>query len=241
MTYSSAGDAGDLCYAMATVRALGGGTLCLHAEKWTRELMNNAKVASLKSLLEIQPYIDEVRWLEPGEQVTTNLNDFRAEYFRTFLKPGFPVRRNLCEWMLVTHGVPVEEQNNRWLTNIEPIQLAKVVINRTPRYHNKLFPWKKVLLKYGNDVGFVGSNQEHQQFCNHFGQVPRIQTDSLLALAQVIAGAELFIGNQSCPYAIAEGMKKRAILEVCRWLPNCLFERADVIHGWDANFELPEL
>lgn len=241
MTYKHAGEPGDITYSLPVIRALGGGVLCLHAENWTRERMDQAKVDSIKSLLETQPYIEEVRWLKEGEVVDVNLNDFRSPYFKQFGKPGFPVRRNLCEWMLLTHGVPVEEQNTRWLTNIEPIQRAKVVINRTPRYQNKLFPWPKVVEKYGADLGFVGSTQEHRQFCLQFGQVPRIETASLLALAQVIAGAELFIGNQSCPYAIAEGMKKRAVLEVCRWLPNCLFDRADVIHGWDANFELPDL
>jgi len=62
-----------------------------------------------------------------------------------------------------------------------------------------------------------------------------------LDLAQVISGADLFIGNQSCAYAIAEGLKKRAVLEVCTWLPNCLFHRPDVTHGWDFGTKLPDL
>lgn len=238
-SFSSAGDFGDLIYQCVVIRALGGGPLFLHAENWTRERMTDEKLNSIKTLLETQPYIESVKW--KNGPTDRNMNDFRSEYFRTFGKPGFPVRRNLCEWMLRTHGVDIEEQNKRWLVGIEPIHRAKVVINRTPRYQNKLFPWWKVVQKYGNDIGFVGSGIEHQQFCNQFGHVPWIETSSLLALAQVIAGAELFIGNQSCPYAIAEGMKKRAVLEVCRWLPNCLFHRADCAHGWDAAVELPEL
>lgn len=241
MKFGHAGDHGDICFSLPVIRVMGGGTVCLHAESWTRERMDDQKVSSLKSLLETQPYIEEVRWLKPDEQVGVNLNDFRAEYFRTFGRPKFPVNRNLCEWMLLTHGVPVEEQNKRWLVGIEPIRSAKVVINRTPRYQNKLFPWAKVVAKYYSDIGFVGTKQEHRAFVDQFGYVPWIDTSSLLALAQVIAGAELFIGNQSCPYAIAEGMKKRAVLEVCRWLPNCLFHRADCTHGWDSNVELPDL
>lgn len=241
MTFGHAGDGGDCVYSACVIRALGGGTLCLHAENWTREKMDGQKVESLRSLLSTQPYIDDVRWLSRDEQVDVNLNDFRSEYFRTFGRPGFPAERNLCEWMLRTHGLPVEEQNKRWLVGIEPIRRAKVVVNRTVRYQNKLFPWAKVIEKYGSDIGFVGSRDEHRLFGRQFGPVPWIDTGSLLALAQVIAGAELFIGNQSCPYALAEGMKKRAVLEVCRWLPNCLFNRADCTHGWDASVELPDL
>lgn len=236
-----AGDVGDCVLAMCAFRALGGGTLCLHAENWTREKMNDVKVESLRSLLETQPYIDGVRWLEKGEQVQVNLNDFRAPYHKTFGRPDFPVKRNLCEWMLLTHGVDQEEQHKRWIVGLEPIRAAKVIINRTPRYQNKSFPWFNVMDKYGADIGFVGTKQEHHDFSRQFGKVQHVQTNSLLSLAQVIAGSDLFIGNQSCPYAIAEAMKKRAVLEVCRWLPNCLFNRPDCVHGWDSDVQFPDL
>lgn len=69
-----AGDYGDAIYAMNCFRALGGGTLCLHAERWTREPMTEAKVQSLRSLLITQPYIEDVRWLRPDDKVDVNLN-----------------------------------------------------------------------------------------------------------------------------------------------------------------------
>lgn len=241
MTAKMAGDLGDLLFAMCAFRALGGGTLCLHSEKWTRERMTDEKIASIRSLLETQPYIKEVRWLKDGEAVDTNLNDFRAEYFRTFNRPDFPKRRNLCEWILRTHGVDPAKQNEHWLVVEEPSLVARVVINRTPRYQNPNFPWAQIIKKYGGDIAFVGTPAEYLTFTQTFGDVDYITTQNLLAVAQVIAGADLFIGNQSCPYAIAEGLKKPAVLEVCPWLPNCLFDRPDCWHGWDASSELPDL
>lgn len=250
MTYKCAGESGDLIYACSSVKALGGGTICLHAERWTREPMSEAKVQSLRSLLITQSYIEDVRWLQPGEVVNVNLNDFRAAYFRDFKKPDFPKQRNLCEWILRTHGCDPDEQNKQWL-NVTPDKISPVVINRTGAgrkpphiYRNNRFPWERIVEKYDGDITFVGTEAEWIEFDKEFGRHGRlrwVQTDNLLELAAVIAGADLFIGNQSCAYAIAEGLKKPAILEVCPWLPNCLFLRSDVIHGWTADIDLPPL
>lgn len=245
MKAKMAGDIGDCAWAMPCFRALGGGTLCLHSERWTREPMTDAKVQSLCSLLITQPYIEDVRWLRRGETVDVNLNDFRAAYFRDFKKPDFPKQRNLCEWILRTHGCDPDEQNKQWLF-VEPTHVSKVIVNRTGAdrpasfiYRNHAFPWRRIVEKYSGDITFVGSPAEHKDFGRHFGLIPYHKTDNLHSLASVIAGADLFIGNQSCAYAIAEGLKKPAILEVCPWLPNCLFYRSDVIHGWDLNIDLP--
>lgn len=247
MTFGHAGDIGDLIYSLPTVRALGGGTLCLHAERWTREPMTEAKVQSLRSLLITQPYIEDVRWLQPGEKVDVNLNDFRAAYFRDFRRPDFPKQRNICEWILRTHGCDPAEQHKQWL-KVPPNPVARVIINRTGTdrqathiYRNMAFPWFTIVGEYDGNMAFVGTPAEHHDFVRHFGRIPYHATENLLELARVIAGADLFIGNQSCAYAIAEGLKKPAVLEVCPWLPNCLFHRSDVVHGWNADIDLPSL
>lgn len=246
MTFQHAGDSGDILFSMPVIRALGGGTLLLHTAKWTREQMNDSKVQSIRSLLITQPYIEDVRWLF-HDPVDVNLNDFRSAYFRDFKKPNFPKQRNLCEWILRTHGCDPDEQNKQWL-NVEPNRVAPVIINRTGAgrlahhvYRNRDFPWKRILKEYDGAVAFVGSSAEYVDFVRDFWLVPHHKTDDLYNLASVIAGAELFIGNQSCAYAIAEGLKKPAILEVCPWLPNCLFHRSDLIHGWNADIDLPSL
>lgn len=247
MTFGHAGEQGDIQYSLPVIRALGGGTVCLHAERWTREPMTEEKVQSLRSLLITQPYIDDVRWLQPSEAVDVNLNDFRAAYFRDFKRPDFPKQRNLCEWILRTHGCDPDEQNKQWLT-VEPNRVAPVIVNRTGAgrkshhvYRNFAFPWQRIVDEYHDMITFVGSPVEYVDFVKQFGVVPHHKTDDLYSLASVIAGAELFIGNQSCAYAIAEGLKKPAILEVCPWLPNCLFHRSDLIHGWNADIDLPSL
>ena len=49
---------------------------------------------------------------------------------------------------------------------------------------------------------------------------------SCIDLFELISGCELFIGNQSFPYSLAEGIKKPAIQETdFEGVPNCVFER----------------
>lgn len=250
MKAKMAGDIGDCIMAMPCFRALGGGELLLHSERWTREPMTIEKARSIRSLLITQPYITDVRFMSEPEHVDVNLNDFRAEYFRTFKHPDFPKQRNLCEWILKTHGCGPEHQHTQWL-HVEPNPVARVIINRTGPgrhashvYHNYRFPWGRIVKKYAGEIIFLGTEAEWIAFDNAFGRhggMQWIPTRTLLEMAQVIAGADLFIGNQSCAYAIAEGLKKPAILEVCPWLPNCLFHRPDVIHGWDGDIDLPPL
>ena len=50
-------------------------------------------------------------------------------------------------------------------------------------------------------------------------------TKNFLEVAQLIAGSKLFIGNQSAPYAVAEGLKHNSILEVTLPSPDCIYER----------------
>jgi hypothetical protein len=152
--------------------------------------MTEAKVQSLRSLLITQPYIDDVRWLKPGEPVDVNLNDFRATYFREFKNPDFPKQRNLCEWILRTHGCDPDEQKKQWL-QVEPLRVARVIVNRTGAgrkahqvYRNREFPWRSIVEKYKDDIAFVGTPVEYSDFCLRFGDVNRhAVTPDLLTLA----------------------------------------------------------
>ncbi len=92
---------------------------------------------------------------------------------------------------------------------------------------------------YHRVAGFVGTTAEHEDFCRSVGPVPLLLTSSLLDLARVIAGSRLFVGNQSCPAAIAEGLKHALILEVYPPLPNCCFERLGRVNARDGGIELP--
>jgi hypothetical protein len=47
-----------------------------------------------------------------------------------------------------------------------------------------------------------------------FGRIPYVQTNMLLALAEVIQGCDLYVGNSSMPLALAVGLGKSCVQEV---------------------------
>jgi SAM-dependent methyltransferase len=123
----------------------------------------------------------------------------------------------------------------------EHIPGKPVLIHRSPRWQNPVFPWRKVLDLHGSRCIFVGLPSEHEAFVKEFGPVPFRPTKNFLELARLIAGCELYIGNQSAPYAIAEAMKHNAVLEVWPEGPNCIFYRENVIHCDTADVYIPAI
>ena len=231
-TFKHSGDIGDLIYALPTIRALGGGKLYLAKSNFTRVPMQAGVLANIKSFLESQPYVTEaILW--QGERVHYNLDLFRD---------GWDTRDNIAEEHLKTFGIPVSESEKPWLENLGMNALASVVINRTKRHRNDLFPWNKVLNKYVFEDTFVGTKEEFNDF-SLSTEMPVLYnpTETLLDLAQVISGCKLFIGNQSAAYAIAEGLKKPVIQEVYLPTPNCIFRRPNAQFVTGSEIELPEL
>lgn len=245
-TFRHGGDLGDIIYALPTIRHFGGGELAIEAATFTRVCLTPDKWCGIDLLLREQPYITGVRQYRAGEYAAFNLNLFR-EGLNNALRKRIHLDKSLCDWVLEAHKVPLDAKEKAWLT-VEPNPVAAVVINRTgagrPQqscYHNWKFPWHKVWRTYGKKAVFIGSKAEYELFCLTCGEVPYHPTANLLEAARVIAGGQLFIGNQSVCHAIAEGLKQRIVLEVWPHGPNCLFRREGAIHGWDETVELPEI
>jgi hypothetical protein len=244
-TFKHSGDIGDLLGFLPVIRHFGGGVLYIEAAGYTRQRLTPDKWCGLDLLLKAQPYIvDVLPW--NGQQVSVNGNDFRANMGRS-LRRGEGKNKCLVDWMLEAHGVPLSAKNEAWLA-VEPQVVAPVVINRTgpgrPPHHiyqNPNFPWHRVWQKYHQNAVFIGLPEEHEVFCATCGEVPYWPTENLHHAARVIAGASLFIGNQSACFWIAEGLKKNIVLEVWPSGANSLSHRPGVYNGWDHKAELPDL
>jgi hypothetical protein len=234
--FGHSGDLGDIIYALPTIKATGGGILYLYFKPGkTWHGMDADRAASLRSLLILQPYIDDVIFCPEGRP--PGAPDHNLNGFRDHGRPG----RNLADMHLATHGLGPEARYAPWLVVDVPAPEAAVVFARSARCRNGDFPWKRVWETYRRAAGFVGTAEEHEDFCSSIGPVPRIPTANLLEVARVIAGSRLVVGNQSCPAAIAEGLKHPLILEVYPSLPNCCFERLGRINAWNGEIELPDL
>lgn len=241
-TFYHSGDLGDIIYSLPTVKALGGGVFYLgpdaHPAMGPREAMTPARADLLIRLLKSQPYITAAEYRASSKPIDVNLNDFRDELVarQLDLQKGF----NLARVPLKHWGLPLDLDKRPWLT-VPACRVAPVVVSRSPRYHSNEFNWTRILRTYVGTVTFVGTRQEHAVFCKEVGYVPYTITEDLYDAARVIAGADLFIGNQSCPFAIAIGLGKRVILEDCPNVSNCLFDRPDFTKGCTSATELPDL
>lgn len=107
-----------------------------------------------------------------------------------------------------------------------------IVLARSGRYNNVYLDYG-FLQEYSNLV-FVGVEQEYQRLKVSIPKLEYQPVKDFLEMAQVIAGAKFFIGNQSFPYAIAEAMKVRRVLEVCFYAPNVVIHGAN---GYDVYFQ----
>ena len=228
--FSSAGDCGDVIYSLPAVRALGGGALRLFPAPYTSARMTPATAESLATLLRCQPYVTDIAFAESPEGI--NLDAWR-QCNRSDL--------NVADLVCLALGVPPQPRDEPWLTVPRPRKVARVLLHRSARYHNWAFPWHRVYEKYKPEAAVVGTPDEHRDFCAYLGPLPYVATPTFLDLAEVIAGCELLVGNQSAPMAVALGLGKPLVQEVCLSIPNCFFERRNATYGYDAHVELPDL
>ncbi len=104
-------------------------------------------------------------------------------------------------------SIAIPKTSLPWLTVPEVKPMAKVVIHRTIGSGTE--GWKEVVEKYKDECVYLGTKDDRQLFRAETGaeQLPYHRyADKLLDAAQVIAGCELFIGDNSAYSAIAEGL-----------------------------------
>jgi hypothetical protein len=231
------GDLGDIIYQCEVMRRMGGGILMLGSNmgltkfnSHTREPMTLKRVDLIKPLLTSQRWCSDVfYWKEAPKPEWINLNAWRETYKGNHGKQG-DTYASLQRFPLRFYGLSVQDETKPWviIQQLDPPPKG-IVIARSARYHNDNFPWRAIVNRYGNQIRFVGLRDEWTKFVADFGLVQSTPTNDLLELAKVIAGASVFIGNQSCPYAISEALKRPCVQETWPQEPNCLFERPDAL------------
>ena len=213
-------DLGDCVYALASIQALGGGTFYLKPTQG-----NIFKL--LSRLVSLQEYIEGFL-PHKGEPIDYD--------FSTFRKGGIPFGVRLAE--LHARWIKAKVDFTKSWIKATPSEKTKgkIVVSRTVRYRNRFFPWKRLVEQYYKDMVFVGLESEWRSFCvQNSRYVEFCRCSDLLDVAEAIAGSELFIGNQSSPNAIAEGLKHTMIQETFLSTPDCLFPRSNAIYCFNGN------
>lgn len=240
MKFRTSGDLGDCVYKLGVIRRFAGGShrLCLVDRNLVPPRTNllTFRAEVIAPLIRAQPYIESCECSE--EAVDLDLSHFRPHYSRShslmwsqfeYAKVRFP-------------ELQMDRGREAWLSATPDLDyMGRVIIARSPRYNNAAMPWAEIVKKYGERILFVGIDAEYHNFCSAYGNVERLVLENYLKLAQVLMGAELFIGNQSSPFAVAEGLKVRRILEVCLSNCDCIYQGGDVQHVTDGTVKLPNL
>ena len=233
--FSHSGNLGDIVWSLPTVKYYGPGefNVILGGVPDAIRKYNNGPVFPeyndrlsqkdydlIAPLLESQSYITKV---SPAKKC--NRGDFDLDKFRGTVGQEF--KTNFIETFAQTFKMPydVNQSFSPWL-EVSPNHKSKIVLTRTLRYRSNrtsaIPQWIKMIRDYDlrNNGLFVGLPEEYEDFQSLFNiRLPFYKCSDFLDLAQVIAGADLFISNQTFAYSVAVGLGKNTILETLSWRP----------------------
>lgn len=207
-TYRHGGKSGDLIYALPSIKQLGGGILCMDVRP-THQNQGWPNYDALIPLLEVQHYIDDVI-IEHDSKLSVDY-DFKGWNERSDVWS-----QHLSETQAKHVGLGRQHLILPWLTAPQK-KIAPIVISRSLRTHGaSLDTWQRFLEgRKREDCVFLGFPEEQDAFIEYTGfKVVRYPTEDFLQVAGIIAGSELFLGNQSAALAIAEGLGKERKVEV---------------------------
>ncbi|MBE7939430.1 MULTISPECIES: hypothetical protein [Ramlibacter] len=226
--FKHSGNAGDIVYALPAMRSLAAGLpLSLHLKLDTpayygkrahplgNVTFNQAMFDRLRPLLAAQPGVAACEVWQPGQAVDWDMDRMR-DY-------PFPQQSgHIARWYFLTFAVNAD-LGQPWLFADPAAEFSDaIVLARSQRYHAPSID--HAFLSAYPRVVFVGVEAE---FAEMRQRIPRLEYQPVrdfLELARVIAGARLFIGNQSFPFSVAEALKVRRLLEVCHLCPNVIPE-----------------
>lgn len=168
--------------------------------------MNRQMAEMLMPLLLSTDFIGKCEITEEAQQVDYNFDLFRKFHNYT---------GHISQWYFHIYPELTCDLSVPIYFDLQPSQEKfDIVLNRTARYHNPTFDYT-ALRGYQDRITFVGLPEEFRVISAKLPNIKYHPVDDFYQLAQVISGCNLFIGNQSMAYAIAEQMKHPRVVEIC--------------------------
>ncbi len=237
-TFKHSGNSGDIIYSLPTVYELsknGKAKLFLHLDRegtysayhpLGNVMLNQKMLEMLRPLLEYQPQIECVEAYHENDAV-----DYDLDLFRSY--PFLLDRGSIVRWYFWVYAI-TRPLDGPWL--IAPKNRTEVkdaiVIARSHRYRCQYIDYS-FIRKYPK-VFFLGVDEEYEDMKESIPNIEHIKVKDFLEMAAVINSCRLFIGNQSFPYSIAEGLKCNRMLETYLTAPNVIPEGKG---GYDFLFQ----
>jgi hypothetical protein len=228
------GHIGDIIAFLPVFHQLGGTNFVICDSGWG-EPMTGYKYNSLKPLLESQGI--EVNNSASGS-VDYDLTNWR-ECYRDDISLMDAQARFIGA---VDRHNGFFEINKPWIkVDPDPFTKNRIVFNRSHRYRNLKFPWEKILKHFGSRSVFIGTDKEHEDFCEIAGDIEYYKTESCLDVAKAIEGSDFFVGNQSSSFWIAAGLRKPLLQEVFTPAPNSIIPYEGAWYCRDGNIDFTKL
>jgi hypothetical protein len=237
-TFKHSGNSGDIIYALPAMYALakhGDVNLYLHLnqsahyDKSFRHplgdvTLNDNMFRRLLPLLLAQP---RIKICAPYAEQPI---DYNLDIIRSY--PFTQTNGNIARWYFLAFAVNAD-LGQPWLqVQADPRFSDCIVIARSQRYHSPGIDYS--FLNQYDKLIFVGLEDEFKAMQVMLPKIDYHPVDDFLQLAQVIAGCKFFIGNQSFPFALAEALKVKRLLEVCFHCPNVIVEGGN---GFDFCYQ----
>jgi hypothetical protein len=235
--FKHSGHTGDIIYSLPTMYALAENKN-IHLHLHTHQNSNNKKLTHpLGSLMLTEKIVDLLKPLllhQPAiktcdvyyeQTVHYDLDVFRQYPFN--YKIG-----HIARWYFLAFGINAD-LGKPWLQAPADVSMNNtIIIARSQRYRNAAIDYS-FLRKYQRLV-FVGLEQEYTDMKMMLPNIEYRVVKDFLELSSLIAGCRFFIGNQSFPFSLAEGLKVKRLLEVYPQSPNVIVEGAN---GYDFCYQ----
>ncbi len=223
--FKHSGQSGDLVFSLAAIKSFNeDSTLYLNLDV-KANLYHGAKnplgdVYLNKKMFEfMEPFLIHQEYISNVSIFDNQKVDADLDQFRTV--PVSPAMGSLVKrYFLFIHNYI--DLTLPWLKNEKNISELndKILVCRSERYRNENINY--AFLNTQKNVVFCGIDDEWEDFRRWVPKSERIVANNCLELSNYINSCKFFIGNQSMPFAIAEGLKKDRLLEICSFAPNVI-------------------
>jgi hypothetical protein len=215
------GNLGDIIYSILTIRKLEINHLVLNLctdPFFSGRTLTKASALSMAAFLVSSKIVDKVSIV--NTQIPFEYTDPQAwglnHILDRFRSKGYDQRLHLAFQHSLSFGIQVD-LNEPWLPKIKGQRkfpqpyIAVGITSRYRRFDNGYY--EQLFREISPDqLVFIGTPFDQMERCSIQGHL--FQSENFSEIAQVLCAAELFIGNPSFTYALAEALKVPRIVEV---------------------------
>lgn len=229
---------GDIIYSIPTMLTLAEGrNMCLHMHINQKALYskgmkhpNKDKILTEKSVELLAPLI----LAQPSFIACDIYTDQKIDYdLDAFRKLPFDYNMgHICRWYFQAYGITADLGKPWLFVTPDSSYSNEIIISRSFRYRAPGISYG-FFKKYTN-ITFLGLNEEYEDLKKDIPHLKYRAVKDFLEFAKIIAGCKFFIGNQSFPFAVAEGLKVKRAVEVYFECPNVIPEGEN---GYDFCYQ----